>query len=243
MKKLNKILLIKGKIKLLTGLHIGAGDNQIQIGGIDNPVVRDPVTKEPYIPGSSVKGKMRHLLELRYGFFNSDGGPSDIKSLNDQPDKNKVNILKLFGVSGAESEEAKEENITPTRLSFYDLKLKNADLLKKVSPLMTEDKAEVKVNRITGTGENPRHTERVPAGAEFEFKLAVKVFDGDDEGGFCNLIKEGLKLIEADSLGGNGSRGYGKVKFVIEKISSVVGEEPKKDWEDLEKQFKEEETQ
>ncbi|MEO2083579.1 MAG: type III-A CRISPR-associated RAMP protein Csm3 [Desulfurobacteriaceae bacterium] len=243
MKKLDKILLIKGKIKLLTGLHIGAGDNQIQIGGIDNPVVRDPVTKEPYIPGSSVKGKMRHLLELRYGFFNGEGGPSDIKSLGEGSDENKVNILKLFGVSGAESEEAKKRGITPTRLSFYDLKLKNADLLKKVGPLMTEDKAEVKVNRITGTGENPRHTERVPAGAEFELKLALKVFDGDDEKGFCSLIEEGLKLIEADSLGGNGSRGYGKVKFVIEEISSVIGEEAEQVWEKLKEQFKEEETQ
>ncbi len=245
MKKLKKILLINGKIKLLTGLHIGSGDSQIQIGGIDNPVVKDPISQEPYIPGSSLKGKMRYLLELYYGFFSSNGDPSSAKILNDN-DENALNILKLFGISGSDANEEeterkiKEKNITPTRLSFYDLKLLNAEKLKKVSPLMTEDKTEVRINRITGTGEHPRHTERVPAGAEFDFKLALKVFDGDNEEAFSKLLGEGLKLIEADSLGGNGSRGYGKVKFYIEEVTSVIGEKEGDTWESFKEQFKEE---
>jgi CRISPR-associated protein Csm3 len=78
---------------------------------------------------------------------------------------------------------------------------------------MTEEKTEVKINRITGTGEHPRHTERIPAGAEFEFKLLVKVFDTDNRDELLDLIKKGLKLLEADSLGGSGSRGYGKIRF------------------------------
>jgi CRISPR-associated protein Csm3 len=65
--KLNKISVIQGTIELKTGLHIGGGDTEMHIGGTDNPVVKHPHTNEPYIPGSSLKGKIRSLLELKYG--------------------------------------------------------------------------------------------------------------------------------------------------------------------------------
>lgn len=181
--KLEDILAIEGKIKLLTGLHIGAGNDQIEIGGVDNPVVRDPITKEPYIPGSSIKGKMRMLLELYLGTIGEDGSVLSYETLeklkseiDDSTYKSAFNLLKLFGISGAEANKMPEE-LGITRLSFYDVKLteksKN-ELKEKVGALMTEEKAEVRINRITGTGSDPRYAERVPAGAEFEFKLLVK---------------------------------------------------------------------
>jgi len=233
--KLKDIYLIEGEIKLLTGLHIGAGNDRIEIGGMDNPVVRDPVTKEPYIPGSSVKGKMRMLLELYTGAVSSSGDPLDYKTLekfkdskaiDDETYKTAFNLLKLFGVSGADDI---PQELGVTRLSFYDLKLTkdSKELLKeKVGALMTEEKTEVRINRITGTGQHPRHTERVPAGAKFEFKLSVKVFEEENEQELFELIKKGLKLLEADSLGGSGSRGYGKIKFLpLRKKSVFSGEE------------------
>ncbi|MEO2069681.1 MAG: type III-A CRISPR-associated RAMP protein Csm3 [Desulfurobacteriaceae bacterium] len=247
MKRLEDILFIEGKIRLETGLHIGAGNSEIKIGGIDNPVVRDPVTKEPYIPGSSVKGKIRMLLELRHGLFEEDGGVFSVetykKMLEDSKrEKEEIetakNLLKLFGVSGADLGDSEGiKDIPPTRLSFYDLKLteeSSKKLKDRVGSLMTEDKVEVKINRISGTGEHPRHTERVPAGAEFEFKVALKIFDVDKEEELLELIREGLKLLEADSLGGNGSRGYGKIKFLspegkegVLKVTSVLSKEEK----------------
>ena len=227
--KLKDIYLIKGEIELITGLHIGAGNDRIEIGGMDSPVVRDPVTKEPYIPGSSVKGKMRMLLELYTGAVSNNGDPLDYKTLeefknsgaiDDEDYRMAFNLLKLFGVSGA-------DDVSPelgiTRLSFYDLKLTEDSkklLREKVGALMTEEKTEVRINRITGTGQHPRHTERVPAGAKFEFKLSVKVFEEDEQELF-KLIKKGLKLLEADFLGGSGSRGYGKIRFLPLKKKSV----------------------
>jgi CRISPR-associated protein Csm3 len=236
--KLEDILVIEGKIKLLTGLHIGAGNDQIKIGGVDNPVVRDPVTKEPYIPGSSIKGKMRMLLELYLGAVDEKGNALSYKALEKLKEEKMIgdneyrlafNLLKLFGVSGADSiptEIAKE--LGTTRLSFYDVKLtedSRDELRDKVGALMTEEKAEVRINRITGTGSDPRHTERVPAGAEFKFKLLVKVFNTDNKDELLDLIKKGLKLLEADSLGGSGSRGYGKIEFEGLKAKSLFGKE------------------
>ena len=61
--KLVKIKKITGEIKCVTNLHIGGSKDMLGIGMMDNPVIRDPVTDEPYIPGSSLKGKMRSLLE------------------------------------------------------------------------------------------------------------------------------------------------------------------------------------
>ena len=61
--KLYKKLIIRGTLKCLTGLHIGASKETAEIGGVDLPVVRRKDNNEPFIPGSSLKGKIRCLLE------------------------------------------------------------------------------------------------------------------------------------------------------------------------------------
>jgi CRISPR-associated protein Csm3 len=239
MKRLKDIFKITGELELLTGLHIGAGKDEVKIGGIDNPVIRNPYSGEPYIPGSSVKGKMRMLLELYYGIFDGKRGDvfsyKEYKKVKTELSKENLkvakNLLKLFGTSGSDfkdfnklpDEEKKEiEELSLTRLSFYDLTLtpKSKEVLKeRIGSLMTEEKTEVKINRITGTafGGALSSKERVPAGTRFDFKLCLKVFEGDNEEELLRLVKQGLKLLELDSLGGSGSRGYGKVK--LEKLS------------------------
>ncbi len=56
-------IVIKGTICAKTGLHIGASNDTVEIGGIDSPVIKHPITGAPYIPGSSLKGKMRSIME------------------------------------------------------------------------------------------------------------------------------------------------------------------------------------
>ncbi len=56
-------LYIKSTIDVKTGLHIGGGEGKLDIGGIDKLVVRNPIDEHPYIPGSSLKGKLRSILE------------------------------------------------------------------------------------------------------------------------------------------------------------------------------------
>ena len=123
-------------------------------------------------------------------------------------------ILQLFGISGDTADENFQKEIGHTRVSFWDCPL-NRDYVKRLDsdnlPL-TEAKSENRINRIAGTAEHPRQTERVPAGARFDFKLTVKQFDGDEET-LLDTLLQGLKLLEWDSLGGSGSRGYGKVAF------------------------------
>ena len=97
---LNRIIDLRGEIELLTGLHIGAGDLEMRIGGVDNVVIRNPRNNEPYIPGSSLKGKIRSLLEWRSGVVQP--GPLGLKDL-DERDSSALAvlaILQLFGVSG-----------------------------------------------------------------------------------------------------------------------------------------------
>lgn len=208
--KLKKIKFIKGKIILKTGLHIGSGSDEIKIGGIDNPVVKDPVTGFPYIPGSSIKGKVRTLLEWFTGNVNTNGKPFSTTDSNNA-------IARIFG-NGKNEEDYKGG---PTRVSFSDCKLLNAEELLEKNAL-TETKVEVSIDRIRGTASKagPRHTERVPAGAEFDFEFSYKIFDMGDEGktdeANFDLLLKGLKLLEMDSLGGSGSRGYGKIKFEFE---------------------------
>ena len=215
--KLQNIEVITGKIILQTGLHIGAGDAEIQIGGIDSPVMKHPETREPYIPGSSLKGKIRSLLEWKSGCVKEKPlSLADLDKAQNDKDKEAVKrILQLFGVSG---DNKKNHDLGQTRLAFWDCHLNQeyAQKLKDKNLLPTEDKAENVINRISGTAEHPRHIERVIAGAMFDFKVSIKQFDTDNGNELTQELLKGLKLLEMDSLGGSGSRGYGKVKFELD---------------------------
>jgi CRISPR-associated protein Csm3 len=213
--QLTRIQKITGKIVLKSGLHIGAGDTEMRIGGTDNPVVKDPLTGQPYIPGSSLKGKMRSLLEWRHGLvLASKGHPFSFQHL----DKKDValapgNLLRLFGGAPGGEIDDLTRAIGPTRLAFWDCPI-NADWKTTVADarnlLTTEAKSENSINRIAGVADNPRFTERAIAGAEFDFALTLKVIDDED---LLSMVLEGMKLLELDSLGGSGSRGYGKIEF------------------------------
>ncbi len=208
--KLKSIRKLTGTIILETGLHIGAGDIEMHIGGTDNPVVKHPFTHEPYIPGSSIKGKVRSLLELKSGLVvKSNGKPLSMEVA--KGDKFGEKIVKLFGTSGADTKA--KETLGPTRVSFADCFLTEEykEKAQQGEIVLTEVKAENSINRITGTAENPRFTERVPAGVKFSFCITLKEFEGDE--GLLDLLLQGLKLLEYDALGGSGSRGYGRIRF------------------------------
>lgn len=225
---------IKGKILLKSGMHIGGGQGGIKIGGVDSPVLRNPITDEPYIPGSSLKGKMRFLLEWDEGVARSNQG--NIPKYNPQ---NNPNIPKLFG--NMPDRNGPETDI-PTMAIFRDAqvvgfitdftkeKIDNAMITDKTEAIKTgisyyENKYEVNIDRISGTvntkSGGPRQMERVVAGAVFEFEISVRYFDEDEET-YKELLKRGLELLQQDSLGGSGSRGYGKIKIFDLKY----GDEP-----------------
>jgi len=196
---------ISGDIRLETGLHIGGSSEFSPIGALDNVVIRDPLTQEPIIPATSLKGKLRFLLarsESEIGFI------PEIKNES-------LTLRRLFGCGG------KEETI-PARLQFIDGRFKKESIKElngKTDLYLTEIKFENTISRTTCIA-NPRQVERVPAGAEFEFKIIynVEVMDSQEIIRDFQLIGRGLKLLKEDYLGGSGSRGYGRIKF--ENISA-----------------------
>ena len=217
MAQLNKITTITATLTLVTGLRIGAGDSEMHIGGVDNTVIKHPLTGAPYVPGSSLKGKMRSLLEWRSGAVQEKPlGAKDFKAAKGSQQAEIKHVLQLFGIGGGDVQDNKElvADLGPTRLAFWDCPL-DASWEQEVrgnNQLLTEVKSENVINRISGVAEHPRNTERVPAGAKFDFRLSFKQLAGDDPT-LLETVLQGLKLIELDSLGGSGSRGYGKVRF------------------------------
>lgn len=211
---------IEGIIEVITGLHIGGSTTIIEIGGKDNPVIKHPMTKEPYIPGSSLKGKMRSLLEWKLGKLNTDEHSNDYGEVHKWCNDTNCPICVIFGTS------AEDSGIGPTRLIvrdailYKDYREKQKEKDSNWTPLaLMEDKCENAINRITARA-NPRNMERVVSGAKFSFLMSYRLFErtndkgSGDEGLFSNVI-EGLKLIEKDTLGGAGSRGCGQVQFTI----------------------------
>ncbi len=205
--KLKKIKVIKGRIFCETGLHIGGSQDEIEIGGVDLPVIKHPITKEPYIPGSSLKGKMRSTLERKYDKVTNKGEPCGCG-------KEDCLICRVFGPHKNTS-----HSLGPTRILVRDSKLsqetrnENKELAVKGGVLPLENKTENIINRLKGTAEHPRSLERVPAGSKFDMEIAVQIFEGDNEQDIIDFIKEGLLLVQETYLGGFGSRGSGKVKF------------------------------
>jgi len=194
---------IEGNIKCLTGLHIGGSSETIEIGGMDSPVIKHPLTKEPYIPGSSLKGKMRSLLELKLGRVDPEGKPHQCKA----PD---CPICRIFGSSAGEG-----STCGLGRLIVHDAKRKQVE--GQLDLTQTEVKYENTINRISSTA-IPRQMERVPADAVFSFQMDYRIFNVDDDNGemdkeLFDYVLQGMKLVQMDTLGGSGSRGYGKVKF------------------------------
>lgn len=222
MPQLTQIKTITAVLIVETGLRIGGGDEGMHIGGVDNVVIKHPHTNEPYLPGSSIKGKMRSLLEWCSGAVQSQVlSKADYDSAPENQKQAIKHILQLFGMGG--SDKLTEEEALffgPSRLAFWDCSLNTTwkdEALRDGLPL-TEVKSENRIDRIKGTAEHPRQTERIPAGALFDFKLTFKVLS-DDSAELQNTVLSGLKLLELDSLGGSGSRGYGKIRFDNLKIN------------------------
>lgn len=200
MNKLIKKIRYTGTITLKTGLHIGGTNAALNIGGPDKFVVRNPLNNIPYIPGSSLKGKMRSLVEIYNGETNNG------KPTNDANTKAGA----LFGVSGD------SDSSRPSRLIVRDaeLDINSADFSNTDLPF-TESKTEVAIDRVTAKA-NPRTFERVPAGAKFNLNMVLNVFEGEDEKGLKNTLKQAINLLHDDYLGGHGSRGYGQIEIKLD---------------------------
>jgi CRISPR-associated protein Csm3 len=208
--------ILRGKFECLTGLHIGGSKEKLEIGGVDSPVVRDPRTRFPYVPGSSLKGKLRSLLEFGLGEVPESG---DVSSA--------LPIVRLFGIGVDNKEEAKPGDelyqVGPSRLVVRDChpdkETQKWWATMDTDLLYTEYKSENGINRITSAA-NPRFIERVAAGSKFEFEMVYAVYDikkdktykKEAEEDLANL-RMALLMLEHNFLGKSGSRGYGRIQF------------------------------
>lgn len=201
--------ILLGKLKLTanlvldSGLHIGGSSDFAPIGAVDSPFIRDPYTKQPMIPGSSLKGKIRSLLRRNEGTLDSK--------------KESIRIKRLFGTADGDR--------FASRLQFYDVKM-DPESVQEMNQLDTdtylgEIKFENSIDPLTGEA-NPRQIERVPAGAVFQFCLVYDLANEDEVQEDVETLKDGIQLLEWDYLGGNGSRGYGRVYFEHWQVESFT---------------------
>jgi len=220
--------VITGIVVCETGMHIGASKENMEIGAIDAPVVRDPVTRQPYIPGSSLKGKLRALLEKAL----ASSEPQLAKKRNIGTPKNQIMIhvcdkseeainCKLCRLFGSTAGRGERDDNFPSRLIVRDLYL-TPESVERLSDIdtglqYTEWKFENAIDRVTSAA-NPRQIERVPRGAEFELDVVYNVEDPDHIGTDLKNLKLAFDLLELDALGGHGSRGYGKVKIQLKSV-------------------------
>jgi CRISPR-associated protein Csm3 len=216
-------LIIRGHLRAETGLHIGGATASLAIGAVDNPIIRDPRTRLPYIPGSSLKGRMRSLAERHRGFdpLNPNQtqqiGSIRIHSCKNSNDYQACPVCPLFGVPGDTA------HSTPTRLTVRDLRLEPASLVDAQTDLYyAEIKWENAIDRVTSAA-LPRQIERVPAGAVFgPLELVLSFYQVgtalEREVARVRDLILAMQLLEDDALGAYGSRGSGQVRFTDLKL-------------------------
>ncbi len=209
MAKLLGNIILEGKIIAKTGLHIGGSSESLQIGGVDKPVLRDPNTQLPYIPGSSIKGKLRMLVEFKEGLILADG--KVVNNADQVP-------AQIFGTSADDARNG------PTRLTVRDAHPDETtiEMWEKLKSdlLYTEYKGENNLNRITSAA-NPRFFERVVPKSKFDCQFIYSIYDGISNVNDLKNIEhffEALVLLEQSSLGGHGSRGYGRIAFEFKNV-------------------------
>ena len=217
-------LILDAELRCETGLHIGAGKGSLEIGGADNPVIKDAFGR-PYVPGSSLRGKLRSLLEQSAGavapaelvYLSKRKGQEVRIHQSERPDDE---ICLLFGrspgrVERVDGEVVEGASATPARLAVYDAPLDLGSITdsmrENLDDELTEVKSENAIDRITAQA-NPRTLERVPAGARFKVRMVLDILCEEDKA-LLPRLAEGLRLLEDDSLGGGGSRGSGRIGF------------------------------
>jgi len=229
--KLTKIEVLRGTILCESGLSISGVNSGLSIGALSSEFIKNPITKEPYIPGSSLKGKLRCILEQEKNQYGANGSGYKKPKKESEGREKKIQehdgtpcgcgvctICKLFGAHASGKNDR-----TPTRLIVRDSmltdksrkRIENSDFNEEVC---FETKIENVIDRKKGNTINGgmRTNERVAAGTDFNFELVLQIYDVDTEKdveAYKELIQKGLTLIELTYLGGSGSRGYGKVKF------------------------------
>lgn len=211
-------IIIKGDICLKTGLRIGGPTTGLKIGGVEQPVIADSGGK-PYIPGSSLKGKLRSLIEKKENVplnkKDRDGNPVG-HECEGESNYQECAVCKIWGILGSE----KIKNVsTLTRLIVRDTSLDEGSITEEMRRNLeleyTEIKMETAINRYTGTalGRSLRTIDRVPAKAEFkEMEMIYSIYEDSDKD-LLKKVFEAMELLEHDYLGGMGSRGYGQVEF------------------------------
>jgi CRISPR-associated protein Csm3 len=217
-------LILEGTLHCETGLHVGAGKGSLEIGGADNPVVKDAFGR-PYIPGSSLRGRIRALLEQATGmavpaemvFVSRRKGQEVRIHQSDRPDDE---ICLLFGRTPGRMERVTGDALeggssSPARLAVFDAALEldsiTPQMRENLDDELTEVKSENAIDRITSQA-NARTFERVPVGARFRTRFVLDVLCEEDAP-LLGMLVQGLRLLEDDALGGGGSRGSGRVRF------------------------------
>jgi len=204
--KLSGYRTIEGQVHCLTGLRIGGTQETVGIGETENPIIRHPVSRLPYIPGSSLKGKLRSLLEMKYSSHSQQTG--------EPCNCGECTICALFGCGDATR--SKE----PTRLIFRDALMtqETREELEDALPgSYAEVKTEIRMDRKEGKAASRalRTQERLPEGSVFDLSISFRLFEEDTEEKrkeYMEKLAEAFDDLQKDYLGGSGTRGYGKVK-------------------------------
>ena len=205
MAKLVKMIRLSGKATAKSGISVGGDKTTLGPGGVDNPVIKNPMTYVPYIPGSSLKGRMRAIFESMTTVYNDKGEVTTTDPCG--CGKKDCLICTMFG-----AHKNTKAACGPARLIFKDMVLEKPYA---ENPNIVENKQETAINRRTGTanGGTLRPRERVVEGAVFDYEIMVKVYEGDNVNKIIDEVKRGLRLIELNGIGAKTSCGYGQIEF------------------------------
>ncbi|MEM2841530.1 MAG: CRISPR-associated RAMP protein Csx7 [Candidatus Bathyarchaeia archaeon] len=222
--KLEERVIINGTLTLLTPLHIGSPKTEIDLEKVDMPVLKD-TQGQPYIPGSSLKGKIRSEAER---IARKEGKtvctPPNTKKMCGTITPNNLCICcRIFGTAG--------ENMSVAS------KVRFRDAYPHARVIETMTRAGIAMDRERGVvAQGALYSiEAIPQGTRFGFEMVTENLAKDE----WKLLKAAINSFADAGLGGSVSRGMGKVKLDLESASRrtskfYLGEEKERNLTDEE---------
>lgn len=210
---IKKYLKFTGTMKLLSDTRIGGSTDETKVGGCDNPVIKNSITGEPYIPGSSLKGVMRCIEESRpsYAAKIKMGKPCGCGDSN-------CMVCKIFGAHMNTNPKSGIPRLQVHNMyinqEFKDSLLRSGEVLTSV----VDTKTSTMIDRSTGMAarNSLRNMEVISAGVVFDVQFVLKVLDTDDEAALIKELQFILNRIEVQGIGSKTSSGCGQVEFDID---------------------------
>ncbi|MBI5187363.1 MAG: hypothetical protein HZA01_16780 [Nitrospinae bacterium] len=204
-----KNVFLKIQITPRTPFHIGSG---LGVSGIIDKAMLKDASGLPYIPGSTLKGRIKYHYTRLYPLFHSDPICIDYAACCAIPDvRSCCSVCRIFG-SRAHRGGLVFKDALQTKPQFKGIPSRRVEFMKTYPPFSPSIRMGVKISRRRRVAEEKKLFSMEVSSPQlpYETEIAGRLFLKEKEFNFFLMV-----LKRMDKIGGGKSRGLGAVEITF----------------------------